>query len=61
MSCELFYDALLALEENLRVESADKQREIETLQEVITSMSLQLREKEKEIEELQQSLKSKLL
>lgn len=52
---------MLADEEKLRVESADKQREIETLQEVITSMSMQLRDKEKEIEELQQSLKSKFL
>lgn len=36
----------------------ETQKELETLQEIITSMTLQLREKDKQNEELKQSLKS---
>ena len=37
--------------------SAERQNEIEKLQEVTTSLTLQLRERDKQIEELKQSLK----
>ena len=37
--------------------SAERQKEIEKLQEVTTSLTLQLRERDKQIEELKQSLK----
>ena len=39
--------------------SAERQKEIEKLQEVTTSLSLQLQERDKQIEELKQSLKGK--
>ena len=37
--------------------SSERQKEIVTLQEMITSLTLQLRERDKHIEELKQSLK----
>ena len=37
--------------------SAERQKELETLQEIITSLTLQLRERDQQIEELKQSLK----
>ena len=39
--------------------SAERQNEIEKLQEVTTSLTLQLQERDKQIEELKQSLKGK--
>ena len=40
--------------------STERQKEIETLQEIITSLTLQLRERNKQIEEIKQSLKGNL-
>lgn len=40
------------------LETAKRQREVEELQQVVTSMTLQLRERDKQNEELKQSLKS---
>ena len=37
--------------------SVKRQGEIETLQKIITTLTIQLREREKQIEELKQSLK----
>ena len=48
-----------AFEKELMSVSIEKQREIETLQEIITSLTLQLGERDKQIEELKQSLKGK--
>ena len=48
---------LLVIEKELLSVSAERQREIEKLQEVTTSMTLQLRERDKQIEELKQNLK----
>ena len=39
--------------------SAERQKEIEKLQEVTTSLRLQLQERDEQIEELNQSLKGK--
>ena len=39
--------------------SAERQKEIEKLQEITTSLSLQPQERDKQIEELNQSLKGK--
>ena len=39
--------------------SEEKQKEIESLQQIITSLTLELGEREKQIEELKQSLESK--
>ena len=46
-----------ANEQNILSVSAERQKEIETLQKIITSLTLQLRERNKQIEELKQSLK----
>ena len=46
-----------AIETNLLSESAERQKELETLQEIITSLTLQLRERDQLVEELKQSLK----
>ena len=46
-----------ATEKNIQSVSAERQKELETLQEIITSMTLQLRERDQQIEELKQSLK----
>ena len=37
--------------------STERQKELETLHEIITSLTLQLRERDQQIEELKQSLK----
>ena len=37
--------------------STERQKEIEKLREIITSLKLQLREKDKQIEEIKQSIK----
>ena len=47
----------LVFEKELLSVSVERQREIETLQEIITTLILQLRERDKQIEELKQSLK----
>ena len=44
-------------EKELLSVSNKRQREIETLQEIITSLTLKVRERDKQIEELKQSLK----
>ena len=44
-------------EKNILSVSAERQKELETLQEIITSLTLQLRERDQQIEELRQSLK----
>ena len=44
-------------EKNILSVSAERQKELETLQEIITSLTLQLRERDQQIEELKQSLK----
>ena len=54
---KLFF-GFLANEKELLSKSIETQKELETLQEIITSMTLQLREKDKQNEELKQSLKS---
>ena len=46
-----------ANEQNILSVSAERQKEIETLQKIITSLTLHLRERNKQIEELKQSLK----
>ena len=48
---------IIATEKELLSASAERERELDTLQEIVTSLTLQLREKEKQIEELKQSLK----
>ena len=48
---------LLVIEKELVSVSAERQKEIEKLQEVTASLTLQLRERDKQIEELKQSLK----
>ena len=47
----------LVIKEELLSVSAERQKELETLQEVITSLMLRLRERNKQFEELRQSLK----
>ena len=47
----------LAIEKDLLSVSEQRQREMETLQEIITSLTLKLNERNKENEELKQSLK----
>ena len=47
----------IASEKEMLSQSGEKQKEIETLQEIITSLTLQLRESEKQNEELNQKLK----
>ena len=46
-----------AFEKNILSVSVERQKELETLQEVITSLTLQLRERDKQLEDLKQSLK----
>ena len=46
-----------ANEQNILSVTTERQKEIETLQKIITSLTLQLRERNKQIEELKQSLK----
>ena len=46
-----------AIEKNILSVSAERQKELETLQEIITSLTLQVRERDQQIEELKQSLK----
>ena len=46
-----------AFEKNILSVSAERQKELETMQEIIMSLTLQLRERDKQIEELKQSLK----
>ena len=48
---------LIVFEKELLSVSSERQREIETLQEAITSLTVQLKERDKQIEELKQSLK----
>ena len=48
---------ITATEKELLSVSAERQRELETLQEIVTSLTLQLRERDQQIEELKQSLK----
>lgn len=47
----------IATEKEMLSQSGEKQKEIETLQEIITSLTLRLRESEKQNEELNQKLK----
>ena len=47
----------LVIKEELLSVSAERQKELETLQEVITSLMLRLREKNKQFEVLRQNLK----
>ena len=47
----------LAIEKDLLSVSEQRQREMETLQEIITSLTLKLNERNKENEKLKQSLK----
>ena len=47
----------LVIKEEFMSVSTERQKEIEKLQEVTTSLTLQLRERDKQIEELKQSLK----
>lgn len=47
----------IASEQEILSQSEEKQKEIETLQEIITSLTLQLRESEKQNDELNQKLK----
>lgn len=47
----------IATEKEMLLQSGEKQKEIETLQEIITSLTLRLRESEKQNEELNQKLK----
>ena len=47
----------IVFEKELLSVSVERQGEIETLQEIITILRLQLRERDKQIEELKQSLK----
>ena len=47
------------MEKKLVSVSAERQKEIEKLQEVTTSLTLQLQERDEQIEELNQSLKGK--
>ena len=46
-----------AIEKKILSVSAERQKELETLQEIITSLTLQVRERDQQIEELKQSLK----
>ena len=46
-----------AFEKNILSVSVERQKELETLQEIIMSLSLQLRERDKQLEDLKQSLK----
>ena len=48
---------LIVFEKELLSVSTERQKEIDTLQDVITSLTVQLRERDKQIEELKQSLK----
>ena len=57
-NCCNFNKYFLATEKELLEESTKRQKEIETLQEIITSLTLKLGEGHKQIEELKQSLKS---
>ena len=47
----------IVFENELLSVSVERQGEIETLQEIITTLRLQLRERDKQIEELKQRLK----
>ena len=47
----------LVIKEELLSVSAERQKELETLQEVITSLTLRLRERNKQFEALRQNLK----
>ena len=47
----------LAIKEELLSVSTKRQKELETLHEIITSLTLQLRERNKQFEPLRQSLK----
>ena len=48
---------LLVIEKEFVSMAAERQKEIEKLQDITTSLTLQLRERDKQIEELKQSLK----
>ena len=48
---------LLVIEKELVSVATERQKEIETLQEIITSLTLQLRERDKQIEEIKPNLK----
>ena len=51
--------SFIATEKDLLSVLVERQREMEILQEIITSLTLKLNERDKENEELKQSLKSK--
>ena len=51
------HNCFIVFEKELLLVCDERQREIETLQEIITTLTLQLREKDKQIEEIKQSLK----
>ena len=48
---------LIVFEKEFLSVSTKRQKEIDTLQDVITSLTVQLRKRDKQIEELKQSLK----
>ena len=48
---------LLVIEKEFVSMAAERQKEIEKLQDITTSLTLQLRERDEQIEELKQSLK----
>ena len=50
---------LVVIEKELVSVSAERQKEIEKLQEITTSLSLQPQERDKQIEELNRNLKGK--
>ena len=56
MLMRLFISIVFFLAKELSV-SEQKQREIETLQEIITSLTLKLKDRDKAIEKLNQTLK----
>ena len=47
-----------AIEKNILSVSAERHKELETLQKIITSLTLQLEERDQQIAELKQSLES---
>ena len=63
MQASLYLDnffPILVTERMVLSESNERQKELEILQEIITSLSLQLRDRDKENERLRQTLKGKL-
>ena len=57
LSILIIINNYLVIKEELLSVSVERQKELETLQEVITSLMLQLRERDKQFEILRQNLK----